>query len=178
MSDFSAQPFSTFRLTVTDTEPTTGAPPEAVVLGVIGDLDRCTAPMLSACLSRLLSSADDVGIVVDLTKTPFVDVGGLNALLTAGRRARESGGSLGLVGCSAQVLRLVHLAGAADLFAGVTGREQSAGAPQPPSSSAHTDLPWGSSRTPHSLDSPATTSRPRPRAAERSTLGEVGMEQG
>ncbi|GAA0934127.1 hypothetical protein GCM10009559_24450 [Pseudonocardia zijingensis] len=175
MSDFSAHHPSTFSLTVTAADSPTG---DTVVVGVTGELDRCTAPVLTACLRRLLGSADGAGVVVDLTQTDFIDVAGLNALLAAGRRASESGRPLGLVGCSPQVVRLVHLAQAVDLFTVVAGREQPTGRVQPAPSRAHTDLPCGSSRTPHALDTPATTRRPRPRAADTSIRGEVGSEHG
>jgi anti-anti-sigma factor len=179
MTGISDQPASTLHLSITTTNAPAGAQARAVVLvSVAGDLDRCTAPALKACLRSLLGSAPRANLTVDLARTDFLDVGGLKVLIDAARRASTIGRPLRLVGCSRHVLRLVHIVEAVDLFSTVAGREPSRAAPQSLPRTAHTDLPAGRSRTPHAADKPATTSSPRPLEAVGSTRGEVGIEQG
>jgi anti-anti-sigma factor len=168
----------TLRLTTTTGYPPADAHAPEVVLSVAGDLDRQDVPAFDACLSRLLASGAGALLTVDLARTDFVDVGGLNALIAAARRARSIGRPLRLVGCPRQMLRLLQLADAVSLFDGVAGRELPTVAPQTSARTAHTDLPRGRSSTPHAADKPATTSRPRPRRAVTSTRGDMGSEQG
>lgn len=164
---------------ITVTEAPVGARgPASVRVGVVGDLDRCTAPALEACLSRLLRSAGRATLTVDLTRTGFLDVGGLNVVIAAAGRASATGRPMRLVGCSRHVLRLIHIVEAIDLFETVAGRGQLRMRAQRVPMTAHTDLPSGRSRTPHAADKPATTSRPRPRGAVGSARGDVGIEQG
>jgi hypothetical protein len=85
----------------------------------------------------------------------------LNVLLAAARRADAGAHMLRLSGCSHVVLRLITATRVDDSFAGIAAR----GPSQPFPTTAHTDLPVGSSRTPHATDRPATTCRPRPRGA-------------
>lgn len=87
-----------------------------MVIRVGGELDRCTSPALEACLHRLLGSGAYAAVTVDLARTDFLDVGGLAVLIAAARHASTVGRSLRLVGCSRQLLRLIHIAGVADLF--------------------------------------------------------------
>jgi anti-anti-sigma factor len=179
MSDIPDRPASTLRLSITAADSPAGAlAPEVVVVSIAGDLDRCSAPALEACLSRLLGSAAYATLTVDLTRTDFLDVGGLNVLIAAARRASAMGRPLRLVGCSRYVLRLVHSVEAVALFETVAGAEQPCMRPHTLPRTAHTDLPLGRLRTPHAADKPATTSRPRPRRAVRSTRGDVGTEEG
>lgn len=179
MSGIPDRPTSTLHLSITTTETPAGAQAPAVVhVSVAGELDRCTAPALEACLRNLLGSAARATLTVDLARTVFLDVGGLNVLIAAARCANTIGRPLRLVGCSRHVLRLLHIVDAVDLFATVAGREQARALPQTLLRTAHADLPSGRSRTPHAADRPATTSRPRPRDAVGLVRGDVGMEQG
>lgn len=178
MAEIIALTAHTLRVSLTTADPPASAHAPQMVVSVAGDLDRQTAPAFDAFLSRLLGSAAGPPLTVDLACTQFLDVGGLNALIAAARRAGSIGRPLRLVGCPRQTLLLLHLAEVVDLFEEVTGRERPTGVPQMPPRTAHTDLPRGWSRTPHAADRPATTSRPRPRGALTSTRGDVGIEQG
>jgi anti-anti-sigma factor len=178
MSDVPGSPASTIHLSMTAIDsPSSTRTPEAII-SIAGDLDRCGAPALEAYLAPLLASASSAMLTVDLARTDFVDVGGLNVLITAARRASAIGRPVRLVGCSPHVLRLLHIVEAVDLFGTVAGGDQLRMPPQTLPSTAHTVLPFGRSRTPHSVDKPATTSRPRPRGAVGSTCNDVGTGQG
>jgi anti-anti-sigma factor len=83
--------------------------PSRMVLYVSGELDRLTAPVLVACLDELLDSgAPGTSLVIDLTETSFVDVGGLNTLLDVQRRAKVRGIVVHVGACRAQFLRLLR----------------------------------------------------------------------
>jgi anti-anti-sigma factor len=81
-----------------------------IVVAVAGELDRAAVPPLATCLQEVLDLADPGGtVVLDLAGTDFVDVGGMRFLVHATERATARGMSLRLAGCSAQLLRLLHL---------------------------------------------------------------------
>ncbi|MFD0485567.1 STAS domain-containing protein [Kineococcus sp. GCM10028916] len=63
----------------------------AKVLQINGELDADTGDLLIACAEAGL--ADVHHLVLDLSRTAFVDCGGLSALLTVGASARRTGGS-------------------------------------------------------------------------------------
>lgn len=177
MAEIIALSAHTLRLSITTADPPASAHAPEMVISIAGDLDRQTAPAFDAFLSRLLGSAAGPPLTVDLACTQFLDVGGLNVLIAAARRAASIGQPLRLVGCPRQTLLLLHLAEVVDLFEEVAGREQPTKAPQMSPRTAQTDLPRGRSRTPHAADKPATTSKPRPRGALTSTRCDVGIEQ-
>lgn len=178
MGDNIVSTANTLRLSIATADPPAHAHAPEVTISVAGNLEREIAPALSACLSRLLSSAAGGPLTVDLARVHFLDVGGLNVLIAAARRASTVGRPLRLVGCPRQTVRLLHLADAVDLFDGVAGREHRSVAPQTSPRTAHTDLPPRRSYTPHAADKPDTTSRPRPRGAVTSTRGDVDIEHG
>jgi anti-anti-sigma factor len=80
------------------------------VVMVAGELDRAAVPPLATCLQEILDLADPgETVVLDLAGTDFVDVGGMRFLVQATARATARGMRLRLAGCSAQLLRLLHL---------------------------------------------------------------------
>lgn len=107
---------------VRDDDPVAGAPHTGAfgllmrrvdrsrwVVSVSGELDRLTAPALVACLDGLLRDRPPgTRLVIDLSGTSFVDVGGLNALLDVQRRLAVRGIALHVGACRAQFLRLLH----------------------------------------------------------------------
>lgn len=138
MSGISDRPASTLHLSITARDAPAGAQAPAVVrISVAGDLDRCTAPALEACLRRLLRSAACATLTVDLARTDFLDVGGLNVLIAAAQRASATGQPLRLVGCSRHVLRLIQIVEAVDLFDTAADGEQ----PSRPTSDVAHDCP-------------------------------------
>ena len=52
----------------------------------------------------------DRTVVVNLAGTTFIDVGGMCSLFEAAGSARDRGSHFYLAGCSAQLVRLLHLA--------------------------------------------------------------------
>jgi anti-anti-sigma factor len=87
------------------------------VIFVRGELDRNSMPLLAGCLREFLNTRGaNRTVVVNLAGTTFVDVGGMRLLCEAAGSARDRGSHLYLVGCSAQLERLLHLVG---LFDGV-----------------------------------------------------------
>ena len=68
----------------------------------------------AAGLQAALLEAAGLGramVVVDMSRTRFCDSAGLNALVTAGRRARADGGEVRLVVVGEAVARVVALTG-------------------------------------------------------------------
>ena len=151
--------------------------PDATVIYVHGELDRATAPILASRLNPLVDA--DTGrtnLVIDLTTASFVDVGGLNLLLDAQRRAKAAGTAFCLAGCSRQVLRILQVTDAIKVIRLVPSHRDAGGvaAAVGTASAAHTDLPSLNSVTPHRIDSAATTCNPRPRRAR----GSIGRRRG
>lgn len=70
---------------------------DVTVLGLIGEVDLSSVPMLQAALGRLI--ADRVGevVMVDLDGLSVLDDTGMGILLGAAGRARQQGGDLVLV---------------------------------------------------------------------------------
>jgi anti-sigma B factor antagonist len=88
---------------------------DALVLGIVGELDAYTAPKLRAALLSLVSTGT-TRLVIDLTDLTFVDSTGLNLLVRAGQRVEGLGGSLTLRGATTQTRRLLELTGLDGMF--------------------------------------------------------------
>ncbi|HVE46654.1 MAG TPA: STAS domain-containing protein [Acidimicrobiales bacterium] len=69
---------------------------EAVVVGVVGELDCASGPTLEDRLGDLIENQGNRTVVIDLTNMTFVDSSGLSVLVGAYRRLRERGGDLSL----------------------------------------------------------------------------------
>jgi anti-anti-sigma factor len=89
----------------------------AVVL-VDGELDVGTAPGLAAELTPLADAGRH--LVLDLAGLEFCDCAGLSLFLRLDKRAAAAGGSLHLAAPQEAMLRLIKLAGLADVLP-VTG---------------------------------------------------------
>ena len=97
-----------------------------MVLHVVGELDRLTAPVLVAFLDdRLGREAPGTDLTIDLTRTSFVDVGGLNALLDGQRRAGIRGIAVHVGPCRASFLRLLDITGTTGLTVAAHDRQPS-----------------------------------------------------
>jgi anti-anti-sigma factor len=80
------------------------------VVFVRGELDRASVPSVAECLREILDTAGPGrSVVVNLADTTFVDVGGLSFLFEAAGWATERGSRLYLAGCTAHLVRLLHL---------------------------------------------------------------------
>lgn len=84
--------------------------PGVTVVGVRGELDLLTAGSLGDRLQQLWRPGDQ--LIVDLTKTAFIDCSGIRALLLAGRRVHQRGGLIRLAAPRpgpAKIIRLAEL---------------------------------------------------------------------
>jgi anti-anti-sigma factor len=84
-----------------------------------GELDLATAPALEAELERAWRS-DPPLVIIDLRALQFMDLRGLQILITAHQRAHEGGRKFGLVDGSEQVHTLLTLTGVLDTLDVVT----------------------------------------------------------
>jgi anti-sigma B factor antagonist len=93
--------------------------PDRVVLGLCGELDLASAPLLESELENAVLGPSST-IVLDLNELGFIDSTGLRTILSAHERARERGGQLLLTGCSEQVKRLLSIAGVSERLRTIT----------------------------------------------------------
>ena len=84
--------------------------PAAVVVHVSGEIDLCTAPTLSTCLTTQLHNSNPPPVLVlDLAEVSFLSCAGLRVLFDTQHEATQRGTILRLVNCSAAVHRLLGL---------------------------------------------------------------------
>ncbi|HET7279472.1 MAG TPA: STAS domain-containing protein [Dermatophilaceae bacterium] len=72
-----------------------------------GDIDLAAVPQLKEELEQSIQATQH--IVVDLSRTTFLDSSGIGALVSAGSQARDAGGSLRLAAPRDEVLRVLDL---------------------------------------------------------------------
>ena len=85
-------------------------------MSVAGEIDLYTAPRLHGELATALAGGMAVRIIVDLSGVEFCDSTGMNVLLAAQRRARDSGGDLQLAGPRPAVKKVLQLTGLETVF--------------------------------------------------------------
>jgi anti-anti-sigma factor len=91
-----------------------GGDGRAVTVTVAGDVDLAAADTLWSVLDEHVHEGSHV--VVDCSGVAFLDSMGLRTLIRAQHKAAASGARLTLAAPSEAVLRVLHLAGVADLF--------------------------------------------------------------
>lgn len=79
-------------------------------IAVIGEIDLATVPELEMAIESVYSG-NSHPLVVDLTKSSFMDSTGLKALVMANRRFDESGRPFALAVSGGPVSRLIDLSG-------------------------------------------------------------------
>jgi len=86
----------------------------AQVIGVSGEVDLATAPALAGALKG--PAADGADLVVDLSRTSFLDCEGIHLLLAAGTAQREAGHGFAIAcpatGEVARLLSMIEATGA------------------------------------------------------------------
>lgn len=87
-----------------------GADAGQPVLGVRGDVDVLTAPMLDAMLGVLVQQ-EPSGIVLDLAALTFMDASGLRVIARIAARLGASGGVLRVRSAPTQTLRILEITG-------------------------------------------------------------------
>ncbi|MCA9948929.1 MAG: STAS domain-containing protein [Anaerolineales bacterium] len=85
------------------------------IVYVRGRLDQSLTPDLEKNLNELLS-AEHNKLGVDLSETNYVNSGGLRTLVSAWRRAKESGGNLVLSGLNTRLQEIFELVGFDKVF--------------------------------------------------------------
>ena len=79
-----------------------------VIVHVVGEIDICTEPALTACLAAQLQPGRHLtSLVVDLSSVTFVGVRGFAALLTAAANAQRRDVAFCVTACNPPVLRLL-----------------------------------------------------------------------
>ncbi|MEU9382867.1 STAS domain-containing protein [Streptomyces sp. NPDC048279] len=84
-------------------------------LRVAGDMDLATVSVLEHTVDAALG--DHRTVILDLTGVAFCDSSGLNTLIRLRRRAQDSGGRLILAAPPPQMMRLLTVTGARNVFA-------------------------------------------------------------
>jgi anti-anti-sigma factor len=87
---------------------------QAVTVTVAGDVDLAAADTLWSVLDEYVH--EGAHVVVDCSRVAFLDSMGLRTLIRAQHKAAASAARLTLAAPSEAVLRVLHLAGVADLF--------------------------------------------------------------
>jgi anti-anti-sigma factor len=83
---------------------------DRVVLGLSGELDLASAPLLQSEIERA-EKADTSVVVLDLQELRFVDSTGLRIILSAHERSEERGHEFAVTRGSQQVQRILALTG-------------------------------------------------------------------
>jgi anti-sigma B factor antagonist len=82
-------------------------------LGIAGELDVLTAPVLIDAARSSLPSSD---LTLDLSRVVFIDAAGLSGLIQVRRELASTGRRLRIVGATPRVARTFVLAGVAGLL--------------------------------------------------------------
>jgi anti-anti-sigma factor len=80
-------------------------------LGVVGELDIATAPMLEYEVRTVLARAPS-RLIIDLRELTFIDSSGLRLFILLSERAAEEGWTLGLIRPSEEALPVFQISGA------------------------------------------------------------------
>src|SRR5438874_2495694 len=94
----------------------------AVVLGVVGDVDAASAPVLGDGLTAAIDGGSPV-VVADLTQVGYIDSVGLGTLVIGLKRAAERGVSLRLVVTNPQIEKVLRITGLLSVFQVYTDRQ-------------------------------------------------------
>ncbi len=89
---------------------------DTAVLHIAGELDMYSESQLQYAISELDSDNEIRAVVLDLSKTEFLDSSGLRAMLAAERRLQAQGRALKVRSPSSLVARLLEVTSLADHF--------------------------------------------------------------
>lgn len=85
-----------------------------VIVGVIGDVDSLTVPLLAGALGALIDRGD-TDLVVDLAKVEFMDAAGLGVIAAMSARLGAVGGTLSIRSPHEQVRRILEIVAMGEL---------------------------------------------------------------
>jgi anti-anti-sigma factor len=83
---------------------------DAVVIGLIGELDCYTGPVLGCAVSDVVSAGGQK-VVLDVSGLTFCDAAGLGIFVAAQQQCRRGGGWVRLAGATESLVRLMTLGG-------------------------------------------------------------------
>lgn len=85
-------------------------------MSVQGEIDLYTVPRLRAEVEQVLVPGEAIRLIIDLSGVEFCDSTGVNVLLTAHRRARDSGGRLELAAPRPAIRKILKVTGLESVF--------------------------------------------------------------
>ena len=85
------------------------------LVGVNGRLDQTLNPALELELTALLDSGKNK-LIIDMSRTSYINSGGLRALVTGWRKARQQDGNLVLFGLNDRLQEIFGMVGFDQLF--------------------------------------------------------------
>jgi anti-sigma B factor antagonist len=85
-------------------------------VGLAGELDMATAPLLSEELQRLAAEGA-ARVTVDLAELAFIDSTGLSVLISGLKRLRQQGGDMALRSPTPATRKVLEITGLTELFA-------------------------------------------------------------
>jgi anti-sigma B factor antagonist len=95
---------------------TTQSHGDQAIMSVAGEIDLYTAPRLHSELMSALAASTPLRLTVDMAGVEFCDSTGMNVLLAAQRRARESGGDLQLASPRPAIRKVLQVTGLESVF--------------------------------------------------------------
>jgi anti-sigma B factor antagonist len=95
---------------------TTQSHGDQAIMSVAGEIDLYTAPRLHSELMSALAASAPLRLTVDMAGVEFCDSTGMNVLLAAQRRARESGGDLQLASPRPAIRKVLQVTGLESVF--------------------------------------------------------------
>lgn len=97
-------------------EITTATREGATILTITGRVDTATAPTLEQSINKEIE-AGNKKILLNFSGVTYISSGGLRVLLATAKKLRSPGDKYGLCSLSAEVLKVLKLAGFTSIFA-------------------------------------------------------------
>lgn len=92
-----------------------------VVVRVVGEVDLASAPALREALVDLIDGQGVLALRLDMAHLTFIDSTGIGVLVRALRAIRQKGGELTIANCRPSTVRILEIAGLAEIFGIRTG---------------------------------------------------------
>jgi len=87
----------------------------ATILSLAGRVDTATAPELEQAINREIDGGHRK-ILLDFSEVSYISSGGLRVLLATAKKLKNPGDKFGICGLSAEVLKILKLAGFTAIF--------------------------------------------------------------
>jgi anti-anti-sigma factor len=99
-----------------DFSVTVGRSRDTVTVGVAGELDVASAPLLAAHLDALEADPAGAAVVLDLSALTFLDSSGVALLIGVAQRAEDDGWPLRIAGTPPHAWRVLAMCGLLDVL--------------------------------------------------------------